>query len=211
MKPLRYLLLFLLLIGPAGLRADEAGPDALVRATISEVLAIVEQDEALQSGQRDRVLALVEAKVLPHFDFARMTRLALGRYWRQASPAQRDALEHEFRALLVRSYTSAIAPDTYSKYKDYSVTYLPLHMGPEDTAATVRTRIIRPNAQPIPVDYEMEKTPDGWKVYDVAVDGVSLVINYRASFAVVIRDHGIDGLIRTLQEKNRPTPPPTPE
>ncbi len=203
MKPFQYLLFAILLVTLTNVRGAEIPPDQLVKTTIDEVLTIVEQDKAIQGGDRGKILALVEAKILPHFDFTRMTRLALGKYWRQATPEQQRTLEKEFRTLLVRTYTSAISPETYSKYQGYSVAYLPLHMQPGDAEVTVRTRISRPDAQPIPVDYDLAKAPDGWKVYDVAVDEVSLVINYRNSFAVIVRDQGIDGLIRVLAEKNR--------
>lgn len=203
MKPFQYLLFAILLVTLTNVRGAEIPPDQLVKTTIDEVLTIVEQDKAIQGGDRGKILALVEAKILPHFDFTRMTRLALGKYWRQATPEQQRTLEKEFRTLLVRTYTSAISPETYSKYQGYSVAYLPLHMQPGDAEVTVRTRISRPDAQPIPVDYDLAKAQDGWKVYDVAVDGVSLVINYRNSFAVIVRDQGIDGLIRVLAEKNR--------
>ncbi len=207
MKPFQYLLFAILLVTLTNVRGAEIPPDQLVKTTIDEVLTIVEQDKAIQGGDQGKILALVEARILPHFDFTRMTRLALGKYWRQATPEQQRTLEKEFRTLLVRSYTSAISPETYSKYKGYSVAYLPLHMQPGDAEVTVRTRISRPDAQPIPVDYDLAKAQDGWKVYDVAVDGVSLVINYRNSFAVIVRDHGIDGLIRVLVEKNRTASP----
>ncbi len=177
--------------------ADDTPPDALVKANASEVLAIIKKDKDIQAGNKDKIRELVEAKVLPHFDFARMTRLAVGRFWRQATPVQQQALVDEFRSLLVRTYSASL-----TAYKDQKIEYKPLKMAPGDTDVVVKTVVLQSGGQPIPIDYGMEKTPGGWKVYDITVDGVSLVVNYRSSFAHEIQQGGIEQLIHTLHQKN---------
>ena len=177
--------------------AQEA-PDALARRVMSEVIEIVKTDKAIQAGDQQRILTLVQEKVLGHFDFPRMTALALGREWRTATPAQRSALTAEFQTLLVRSYSNAL-----SQYTNQSIDFKPLRMKPADTDVIVRTEIRQPGAKPVAIDYEMIKGADGWKVYDVMVAGVSLVTNYRETFAQEVRTGGIDGLIRSLAERNK--------
>ncbi|GAO35879.1 signal peptide protein [Sulfuricella sp. T08] len=177
--------------------AAEMAPDALVKETSQDVLEIVKKDKDIQSGNKQKIYALVDAKVLPHFDFKRMTQLAVGKSWRQATPAQQDALVKEFRALLVRTYSTSL-----STYKNQIIDYKPLRMQPEDTDVTVKTVVRQPGGQPIPIDYSLQKNADGWKVYDVVVDNISLVTNYRGSFASEIRQSGIDGLIKVLVDKN---------
>jgi phospholipid transport system substrate-binding protein len=178
--------------------ATEMAPDALVKATSQDVLEIVKKDKDIQAGSKQKIYALVDAKVLPHFDFKRMTQLAVGKFWRQATPAQQDELVKEFRILLVRTYSTSL-----STYKNQTIDYKPLRMGSGDIDVTVRTVVNQPGGQPIPIDYGLQKTADGWKVYDVVVDNVSLVTNYRGSFSSEIRKSGIDGLIKTLVDKNR--------
>ncbi|KAA3652050.1 MAG: ABC transporter substrate-binding protein [Proteobacteria bacterium] len=172
-------------------------PDALVRTVMDEVLEIVRQDEAIQSGDASRAAALVDEKVLPHFDFRIMTSLAVGRDWRQATPAQRDRLVGEFRTLLVRTYSNAL-----TQYRDQQIDFKPLRAKAGDTDVTVRTEVRQPGAKPVEIDYALEKQGENWKVYDVIVAGVSLVTNYRSSFATEIRSGGIDGLIKALEAKN---------
>ncbi|WP_230411870.1 MlaC/ttg2D family ABC transporter substrate-binding protein [Denitromonas iodatirespirans] len=172
-------------------------PDALVRTVMDEVLEIVRKDEAIQSGDASRAVALVDEKVLPHFDFRIMTSLAVGRDWRQATPAQRDRLTSAFRTLLVRTYSNAL-----TQYRDQQIDFKPLRAKPSDTDVTVRTEVRQAGAKPIDIDYALEKQGDNWKVYDVVVAGVSLVTNYRSSFASEIRSNGIDGLIKALEAKN---------
>ncbi len=190
----------LLLAGTSpGVRAEVLQPDALIRNTVQEVLTIVKQDKDIQSGNQQKVLELVEAKVLPHFNFTRMTRLAVGKSWRTATPAQKQALEAEFRNLLVRTYSKAL-----TLYRDQNVEIKPLKMADSATEVTVKTVIMLPGAYyPTPVNYDMEKTADGWKVYDLSIEGVSLVTSYRGTFADQIQQTGIDGLIKTLLEKNQ--------
>ena len=173
--------------------AADLPPDELARTTTQEVLAILKQDKELQSGDLNKVYQLVEAKVLPHFDFNRMTQLALGKHWPRATAKQKQALVTEFRNLLVRTYSSSL-----TAYSNQTVEFKPLAMKPDATDVTVRSEIRQPGGQPIPIDYSMYKTAFGWKVYDVAIDSVSLVTNYRASFSNTIRQSGIDGLIKTL-------------
>ncbi len=180
--------------------ATEMAPDALVKETSRDVLEIVKKDKDIQTGDKQKIYALVDAKVLPHFDFKRMTQLAVGKHWRQATPAQQDELVKEFRALLVRTYSISL-----TAYKNQTIDYRPLRMQPGDTDVTVKTVVNQPGGQPIPIDYNLQKTADGWKVYDVVVDNVSLVTNYRGSFASEIRQSGIDGLIKVLVDKNRAT------
>ena len=186
------------LLLPLGTQAQETAPDALVRNVTIEVLDIIRTDKAIKAGNAQRVIDLVEKKVLPHFNFSRMTALAVGKDWRQASPAQQKALTDEFRDLLVRTYSNAL-----TAYKNETVDFRPFKMQPGETDVTVRTQIHQPGArQPITLDYSLEKNGNGWKVYDVVVAGVSLVTNYRSSFATEIRNGGIDGLIKTLKAKN---------
>ena len=187
--------LLALLLGfnaPAAL-ADDTPPDVLARTTTQEVIAILKEDKELQSGNLAKVYQLVEAKILPNFDFNRMTQLVLGKHWSRATAKQKQELVTEFRNLLVRTYSSSL-----TAFTGQVIDFKPLSMKPADTDVTVRSEIKQPGGQPIPVNYSMYKTAFGWKVYDVTIDGVSLVTNYRASFANTIRQNGIDGLIRTL-------------
>lgn len=178
--------------------ANDMAPDALVKETSQDVLAIIKKDKDIQAGDKKKIYDLVDAKVLPHFDFKRMTQLAVGKFWRQATPAQQDALVKEFRTLLVRTYSTSL-----TAYKNQTIDYKPLKMQPGDTDVTVKTVVSQPGGQPpIPIDYSLQKNADGWKVYDVVVDNISLVTNYRGSFANEIRQSGIDGLIKILVEKN---------
>lgn len=187
------------LLAASASAATEVAPDALVRNTAEEVLAIVRQDQAIQSGDKNKVIQLVEAKVLPHFDFGRMTRLAAGKNWRAATPEQQQRLTLAFRELLVRTYTAA-----FTSYKNQTVEFKPFNMEPAATDVTVRTAIVQPGGPPpIPVDYSMYKTGGSWKVYDVTIEGVSLVTTYRGTFNDEIRRAGIDGLINSLEQKNR--------
>ena len=181
-----------------GVRADMPEPEALIRNTVDEVLAIVKQDKDIQTGNKKKVTELVDAKVLPHFNFTHMTRLAVGKNWRNATPEQKKVLEIEFRNLLVRTYTTA-----FTTYKDQEVEVKPLKMANDATEVTMKTFILNKGKQPLPVNYDMEKTASGWKVYDLSIEGVSLVTNYRGTFAEQVQKSGIDGLIKTLVEKNQ--------
>lgn len=197
----RALTLALLLLASATTvpaQAENLAPDVLVRNTTEEVLSVVRSDKDIKEGKTERIVQLIEEKVAPHFDFARMTRLAVGRPWRDATAAQREALINEFRTLLVRSYAAA-----FTAYLGIAVEYRPHRMNPGDTETIVQTLIKMPGgAQPISVDYDMTGTPGGWKVYDVRVAGASLIINYRNLFAQEIQSGGIDGLLKSLIDKN---------
>jgi phospholipid transport system substrate-binding protein len=195
---LRFLLIPLLAaFMPLGAAAQDA-PDAMVKRIADEVIAIVKSDKDLQAGNSAKVVALAEQKVLPHFDFTRMTRLAVGRGWSQATPEQREALTREFRTLLVRTYSNS-----HSQYRNQKIQVKPLQAAPSDEDVLVRTAVIQEGGPPIPIDYRMEKTPKGWMVYDVVIDGASLVTTYRGSFNEQIQRGGIDGLVKTLQDRNR--------
>jgi phospholipid transport system substrate-binding protein len=203
---IRYLMPLLLALVPLGALAADEAPDALVKRIADEVVAIVKTDKDLQAGNSSKVVQLAEEKVLPHFDFMRMTRLAVGRNWQQATPEQREALTKEFRTLLVRTYSSSL-----SQYRDQKIQVKPLQVSPGDEDVMVRTAILQENGPQIPIDYRMEKAKDGWKVYDVVIDGASLVTTYRGSFNDQIQRGGIDALVKTLQERNRsPQPPKAP-
>ncbi len=176
----------------------QEGPDALVKRVSQDMLATIKGDPLIQAGNQARIHEVIEAKLLPHFDFTRMTALAMGKNWRKADPEQKKRLEDEFRTLLVRTYSGAL-----NQYRNESIEYKPLRMNPGDTDVTVHTLVIRQTGQPVQMDYSLEKTPDGWKAYDVIVGGVSLVTNYRDEFNSQVERGGIDGLIKTLAEKNR--------
>jgi phospholipid transport system substrate-binding protein len=181
-----------------GRAAAQQAPDALVKSVADEVLRIVREDRALAQGDTSRMAQLIEEKIVPHFDFERMTRLAVGRSWRDATPEQRETLVDQFRTLLVRSYSAA-----YSAYNHIVVEVRPLRLQPDEDDVQVKSQIKLPGgAPPVNVDYSMVRNSDTWKVYDVTVDGVSLVTTYRSTFAEEVRRGGIDGLIRSLTDMN---------
>ena len=194
-------LFFGLIVSTSSLLAQEA-PDAMVKNITEEVLSIVREDKDIQGGNTQKAIALVEEKVLPSFDFKRMTALALGREWNKANPAQKDRLTEEFKTLLVRTYSNAL-----TSYKDQSIRYRPLKMADSDTEVLVRTEIVQPGNRPIQLDYSLHKPESTWKVYDVVVAGVSLVTNYRDTFTQEIRANGVDGLIQMLESKNKQLDP----
>lgn len=188
----------LLLLGLAAPASASETPDVLVKNVTSEVLAIIKADKDLQSGNMKKLLELVDAKILPHFNFTRMTALAVGQEWRKANPEQKAKLAAEFKILLVRTYANALV-----SYKNQSIDYKPLRMAPTDVEVTVKTEVRQTSGQPIQLDYSLQKKDDGWKVFDIVVAGVSLVTNYRDSFGQEIRNGGIDGLIASLASKNQ--------
>ncbi len=191
------LLTSFLLVFP--LSAKEMAPDQLVKSTVDEVITILKQDDGIKKGNKDRVLDLIETKILPHFNFTRMTRLAMGKNWSKAEPQQQKVLVSEFQTLLVRTYSNAL-----TNYRDEVIEVAPLAPQPDAKSTTVKTRVIQGRGrEPVPIEYSMEKTDKGWKVYDVIVAGVSLVTNYRSSFNSEIRKTGVDGLIATLTKKNK--------
>ena len=182
----------------ANVSAQEIAPDMLIRTVSNEVLEIVRKDKDIQAGHTGKAIDLVEAKVLPHFNFTRMTQLAVGKDWRQASSEQQKTLAGEFHTLLVRTYSKAL-----SEYRNETIKFKPMTIKPEDTDARVRTEISQSKGgKPIGLDYFLEKSASGWKVYDIEIGGVSLITNYRETFGSEIRRSGIDGLIKLLQSKN---------
>jgi len=181
-----------------GASAQDLTPDALVKTVTQDVISVIKEDKAIQAGDRRKTIALVEEKVLPHFNFTRMTALAMGANWRKATPEQQQALVNEFRTLLVRTYSTAL-----SAYRNQVIEVKPLRAKPDDADVTVRSEVKQSGTEPVTLDYSMEKTPNGWKVYDVTVGGVSLVTTYRDAFANEVRNVGVDGLIKALADKNR--------
>jgi phospholipid transport system substrate-binding protein len=176
-------------------QAAETPPDILVKSTVEEVLLVIRQNKDRQALRR-----LAEQKVLPHFDFKRMTQLAVGPAWREASAGQQQELENGFRTLLVNTYTTALSmPGSAGQ----AVEVKPLQLKPDQNEATVKTAVKDGSGQPVAIDYRMAHTADGWKVFDVVVENLSLVTNYRATFAAEVGRSGIDGLIKALAEKNR--------
>lgn len=204
MRFLAFFAFMLSCVATGAAHAQDVAPDVLIKNVSNEVLTIIRQDKELRNGDPKKVMELVEGKVLPHFNFNRMTALAVGRDWRTATPDQQKVLVNEFRTLLVRTYSNAV-----TAYRDQTVEIKPLRMGAGDTDIMVRTEVKQPGAKPVSIDYSLEKGPNGWKVYDVVVAGISLVTNYRESFAAEVRASGIDGLIKSLQTKNQAPVAPT--
>jgi len=195
----RFLIRTLLLFAfAAPLALAQEAPDALVKRIAEETLAAIRADKDLQAGNPAKVKELIETKLVPHFDTMRMTALAMGRNWRAASPEQQKELTEQFKTLLIRTYSNAL-----TNYRDNKMTYQPLRANPGDIDVTVRTQVTRPGQAPVPIDYSMEKTPEGWKAYDVVVAGVSLVTNYRDEFNDIVRSSGVDGLVKALKAKNQ--------
>lgn len=189
------LVLSLLIAIPAV--AQELGPEELVRKVTADVLDSVKADKQLQAGDRKKALALAEQKILPHVDFREATLLAMGRSWYTATPAQQEQVVNEFRSMLVRIYSNAI-----DVYRGQTLKVLPVRIAPGATEVTVRNRYLSEGRPPVPVEYSMKKTPAGWMIYDISVEGVSLVLTYRAEFESITRASGVDGLIKRLQQKN---------
>jgi phospholipid transport system substrate-binding protein len=178
--------------------AQELAPDALVKNVTLEVVDLIAKDKEIRSGDRGKLISVIETKVLPHFNFTAMTALAMGQNWGKSTTEQKRRLTEQFRTLLVRTYASALAA-----YSDQKFDFRPLRAKATDTDVTVNVRVLQSGGQPVTIDYSMEKTGSGWKVYDVMVGGVSLVANYRTEFANTVRASGIDGLIQQLEAKNR--------
>lgn len=176
--------------------ADEA-PQALVKRLSEDVMAQIRADPAIQAGDIDRIVKLVDTQIMPNVNFNRMTASAVGRFWRQATPAQQKQLQEEFKTLLVRTYSGALG-----EVKDQTVSFKPFRARAEDTEVVVRSEV-RGRGEPVQLDYRLEKTPEGWKIYDLNVLGVWLVETYRTQFAQEINAKGIDGLIDTLSQRNK--------
>jgi len=187
-----------LVLSSAASLAPAAGPapDELIRTVSAEVIEAVRRDPALRAGDVRRAAELIESTIAPHIDFTRAARIALGPAWRQADAVQREELVGQFHALIVRAYSIAL-----SAYRDDEITVLPLRGQASGDEVTVRSQVRRPGTAPIGVDYEMERGAAGWKVYDVRIDGISLMASYRAAFADEVRNRGVDGLIRTLARR----------
>src|SRR5437868_11778494 len=176
--------------------AQEA-PDAMVKRVSQDVLQTIKSDPKIQSGDQARIREVMESKLAPNFDFERMTALAMGRNWRDATPEQQKRLTVEFKTLLVRTYSGAL-----TQYRDQTIDYKPLRADPNASEVLVRTEVIRQGQPPVQIDYGMEKKDNAWKAYDVIVGGVSLVTNYRDEFNEQIKAGGIDALIKTLSAKD---------
>ena len=181
----------------AGARAQELGPEELVRKVTADVLDSVKADKQLQSGDRKKALALAEQKILPHVDFREAALLAMGKSWYTATPAQQAQVVNEFRSMLVRIYSNAM-----HVYRGQTLKVLPVRMAPGATDVTVRNQYLSQGRPPVSVEYSMKKTAEGWMIYDIVVEGVSLVLTYRAEFESITRASGVDGLIKRLQQKN---------
>ncbi len=186
-----------LFVSAAQAQAPASTPDAMVRDLSNEVLNAIKADKALKSGDTNRVQKLVDDKVLPYTDFQKMTQLSVGPGWRNATPEQRAALTREFRTLLVRTYSGALA-----QVSDHKVELRPFRAQPTDTDVIVRTQVVASRGDPIQLDYRLEKTDGGWKIYDINILGVWLVENYKSQFSSQVNSSGIDGLIKTLTERN---------
>jgi phospholipid transport system substrate-binding protein len=198
MRTILKIVLLTLAAGPFPAAAQDVAPDALVKTVTLEVVDLIAKDKEIKAGSRAKLVQVIEAKVLPHFNFMAMTALAMGQNWGKSTPEQKKRLTDEFKTLLVRTYASAL-----SAYSEQKFDFRPLRAKPSDTDVTVNVRVLQPGQQAVTIDYSMEKTANGWKVYDVMVGGVSLVANYRTEFANTVRASGIDGLIKDLQTKNR--------
>lgn len=181
-----------------GLAFAAQSPQELVKQTTDQMLSKLRDERQVIDQHPERIYDLVDQIVLPHFDFERMSQLVLGKYWRSASPEQRQRFVEQFRNLLVRTYAKSL-----SSYTDNKVNFLPFRGGPTPQDVTVRTEVEQPGGFPIPIDYSLYLKDDEWKVYDVVVDGVSLVTNYRTTFANQIRQDGLDKLIATLANRNQ--------
>ncbi|MDA1117121.1 MAG: ABC transporter substrate-binding protein [Proteobacteria bacterium] len=198
MKRMLDCMVMALALAASAAHAQLIPPDELVKGVMLDIQRIIVQDKDLQSGDRKKTMRLIEEKALPHFNHLGMTALAVGVHWRKATPEQKARLAEDFRALLMRTYASSLSAFGEQKFE-----FRPLRIKPEDTDVTVQVRVLQSGAQPVTVDYDMEKTPRGWKVYDVRMAGISLVVNYRTEFANIVRDKGVDGLIGVLEAKNK--------
>ena len=178
--------------------AEVMAPDVLAKTVTEDVLASLRASKEINAGDLGKAAELIEIKILPHFNFPTMTRLVMGRHWAQATSEQRRALTSEFRTLLVRTYTASL-----TLYRDQTIDYRPLKLTPRDTDVIVKSVVRQSRGEPISVDYAMEKTESGWKVYDVKLAGISLVETYRSAFSAEIERSDIEGLIKALAAKNR--------
>lgn len=176
----------------------EISADELVKQTADDVLASIKNDKDIQAGNQQKIFALAEEKILPNFDFDRVCRMVLGKNWKSATPDQQAVFQKEFRSLLLRTYATALG-----KYKNQVIEYKPMRAEPDAKNVSVKTQILQPGGQPIAVDYSLVKIDGGWKVYDIVIESVSLVTNYRSQFSNEIRTNGLDSLNKKLAEKNK--------
>ncbi|OIQ86638.1 putative phospholipid-binding protein MlaC precursor [mine drainage metagenome] len=181
-----------------GAMAETLAPDVMIKTTASEVLDILKKDKDIQNGDTKKIVMLTEEKILPHFNFERMSQLVLGRNWHKSSKEQQDKFVVEFRNLLVRTYSSALA-----KYRNQSIDYKPLRAQTGDARVVVKTLIMQSGSQPVKVDYSLEKDGEEWKVVDVTIEDVSIVTSYRSQFEDTVKKDGMDSLIQKLADKNR--------
>jgi phospholipid transport system substrate-binding protein len=188
----------LALLSHIGLVNAEIAPDVLVKQTADDVLTIIKNDKDIQAGDKGKIYALAEEKILPNFDFDRVCRMVLGKNWRSATPEQQESFQKEFRSLLLRTYSSALG-----KYKNQVIQYKPFKLEADSATATVKTEIIQPSGPAIAVDYSLAKTDASWKVFDIVIENVSLVTNYRSQFSTEIRQNGMDSLNKKLADKNK--------
>jgi phospholipid transport system substrate-binding protein len=193
----RFIGLTILLLWTAAATAVDDTASALVRNTSNQMLAALERNRTEIDRNPERIFSLVDTIVVPHFDFERITQSAVGRYWRQATPSQRAALTDQFQRLLVRTYAKALL-----SYSGQEIRYLPVRPGRGSGSVTVSTEVREAGGAPVSIDYRLNLKKGAWKVYDVSIDNVSLVSNYRSSFASQIRQNGIDGLIARLRQMN---------
>ena len=175
----------------------ELAPDVLVKQTADDVLTIIKNDREIQAGNQQKLYGVIEEKILPNFDFDRVCRMVLGKNWKSATPEQQAIFQKEFRSLLLRTYSSAL-----SKYKDQVIEYKPMRYEVDEKNVSVKTQILQSGGQPIAVDYSLVKGAAGWKVYDIVIESVSLVTNYRSQFSNEIRQNGLDSLNKKLADKN---------
>jgi phospholipid transport system substrate-binding protein len=185
-------------LGFSGAASAQEAPDILIKRISNEVLETAKNDKDVQGGNLKRITALVEEKIIPYVDFERMTALAVGRHWREASDAQKQQLQTEFRSLLISTYAGAL-----SQVRDQRIEFSPLRAGPADTDVEVRSQVIQSRGEPVQIAYRVEKLPAGWKIYDVNVLGAWLIEAYKGTFSSEIDKGGIDGLIATLSAKNK--------
>lgn len=190
--------LFIGLLTSFGIANAETAPDVLVKQTADEVLSIIRNDKEIQAGNQQKLFAVAEDKILPNFDFDRVCRMVLGKNWKAATPDQQAGFQKEFRSLLLRTYASALG-----KYKDQVIEYKPLRLDASVQNVSVKTQILQPGGQPVGVDYSLVRSAGGWKVFDIVIEGVSLVTNYRSQFSNEIRLNGLDSLIKKLADKNK--------
>jgi phospholipid transport system substrate-binding protein len=188
---------FVSLFAAVGIANAEMAPDVLVKQTADDVLTIIKNDKEIQAGNQQKLHGVIEEKILPNFDFDRVCRMVLGKNWKTATPEQQAIFQKEFRSLLLRTYSSAL-----SKYKDQVIEYKPMRYEADEKNVSVKTLILQPGGQPIAVDYSLVKGSAGWKVYDIVIENVSLVTNYRSQFSNEIRQNGLDSLNKKLTDKN---------